>query len=119
MSHPKFFLELKDIISKEIKDLQAANKDHIVSSEIVELDQACTGRLTRMDALQQQAMAKANHQRSVLRLKQLNAALIKIENEDYGLCFDCEEDIAQARLKANPTATLCISCAEKKEKRPS
>ncbi len=78
---------------------------------IVELDQQAIGRLSRMDALQNQAMAKAqqvNRDNEVLRLQ---AALNRIQEEEYGYCKDCGEDIPEGRLKLDLAATKCVSCA--------
>ncbi len=69
-----------------------------------------------MDAMQQQAMAKENQRRSILRMKQLQASLNRIEKKEYGFCHDCDESILPARLNANPVTTLYIICAEKNEK---
>jgi DnaK suppressor protein len=77
----------------------------------VELDQTRQGRLSRMDALQQQAMAAATHQRSAAELARIDAALARIDAGDYGDCLHCEEEIAPARLRIDPAATLCIQCA--------
>jgi DnaK suppressor protein len=56
-------------------------------------------------------------QRKTLYLNQIDSALKKIENGDYGYCFECGDDINIKRLEARPTATLCIICKEVKEKR--
>ena len=48
-------------------------------------------------------------------LDQVNQALARLDAGEYGLCTDCEEPIAEARLKALPYATLCIQCAEEAE----
>ncbi len=83
----------------------------------VELDQARVGRLSRMDALQQQAMAKATNQRSAAQLQRIEAAIVRIRTGDYGYCLKCGEDIAQKRLKVDPGALTCITCAGLAEKR--
>ena len=49
-------------------------------------------------------------------LDQVNQALARLDAGEYGLCADCEEPIAEARLKALPYATLCIQCVEEAEK---
>jgi len=41
-------------------------------------------------------------------------ALQKIEQGNYGVCERCTKPIAEARLEANPTARLCITCASKR-----
>jgi len=81
----------------------------------VELDQTRTGRLSRMDALQGQAMAKAGQARAETELKKIAAALQRIDDGSFGECLDCGEEIAEGRLSADPTVTLCIRCAQQKE----
>lgn len=85
------------------------------SSAIVELDQTRVGRLSRMDALQAQAMAKESGRRRDLTLRRITEALERIENGEYGLCRCCEEPIPRKRLEFDPTAFLCIHCAERAE----
>ena len=85
------------------------------AAETVVLDQTRMGRLSRMDAMQQQAMSKASNQRRQLKLHQITAALKRIENNDYGYCHECEEDINPKRLEHSPTSTFCIECASAKE----
>ncbi|MCB1332330.1 MAG: TraR/DksA C4-type zinc finger protein [Roseivivax sp.] len=77
----------------------------------VELDQQSVGRLSRMDALQSQAMARAGQARRDARRRALLAALARIESGDFGYCEDCGESIAPARLALDPAAPRCISCA--------
>ena len=77
----------------------------------VELDQQAVGRLSRMDALQNQAMAKASHLRRQSLKTRLEAALQRMDADKFGYCEDCGDDIAQARLALDPAATRCISCA--------
>jgi len=46
------------------------------------------------------------------RLKKVQRALNKIEEDTYGLCDKCGEPISEARLKSVPTADYCIDCAD-------
>jgi len=85
-------------------------------SETVDLD-APIGRLTRMDAMQQQSMAQAERRRHELRLLQVNAALQAVDNSAYGDCKRCEEPIAFKRLKARPETPFCLSCTSELERR--
>jgi DnaK suppressor protein len=77
----------------------------------VELDQTRTGRLSRMDALQGQAMAQATQRRREQELQRIDAALKRMDEGEYGACAQCGEDIAVKRLEFDPTAPLCIDCA--------
>jgi len=115
MLDDEFLASIKKQISNEITTLASNAKSREQASKTVELDQASTGRLTRMDAMQQQAMAKENQRRAILRNQQLNAALVRIKNEEYGYCLNCDEEIFTERLKANPVTLHCISCAEAME----
>lgn len=77
---------------------------------VVELDQSSVGRLSRMDALQQQAMAQATARRRVAERTRIAAALRRIDTGEYGFCTDCGEPIAPARLKADPAIPRCADC---------
>ncbi len=85
------------------------------SAAVVELDQSKVGRLSRMDAIQVQAMAKASSQRREAALKNITAALKRIDDDDFGFCRSCDEPINPKRLEFDPTVTLCIDCASKAE----
>ena len=85
------------------------------AAQIVELDQASVGRVSRMDAMQGQAMAIAASQRRQIELQKIEASLKRIDRKDYGFCLDCDGEIAEPRLKLDPAASLCIDCASKKE----
>ena len=85
------------------------------SAQTVELDQSRVGRVSRMDALQAQAMAKESNRRRLLALRRIDSALQRIEDDDYGYCAVCDERIMANRLEVDPGALLCIDCANKAE----
>lgn len=78
---------------------------------VVTLDQQAVGRLSRMDALQSQAMAKANQTRRDGKKRALQAALARLDDDEFGYCEDCGEDIAHKRLELDPSVSKCINCA--------
>ncbi|MCZ6804641.1 MAG: TraR/DksA C4-type zinc finger protein [Proteobacteria bacterium] len=81
----------------------------------VELDQTTVGRLSRMDAMQAQAMSiEAKRRREIEHLR-INAALKRLEEGVYGECLECVEMIPAARLEFDPSTPFCIKCAERKE----
>ena len=82
---------------------------------IVQLDQTKVGRLSRMDALQAQAMAQASGERRAAQLREIDAAMRRIDDGNYGDCERCEAPINPRRLDADPTARLCIDCASNAE----
>jgi DnaK suppressor protein len=63
-----------------------------------------------MDAMQQQSMDLAREERRRQRLAILAAALRRMDEDEYGYCLSCGDDIAAARLAADPAATLCVDC---------
>ena len=77
----------------------------------VELDEQSIGRLSRMDAMQQQAMHIANDTRRQHRYAALSAALKRMDDGDYGYCHQCDEMIGAGRLAIDPATMLCVQCA--------
>ena len=76
-----------------------------------ELDQARVGRLSRMDAMQSQAMAKESERRGRHEIGRIKSALERIDNDEYGYCLSCGESIAKERLEFDPAAIQCVKCA--------
>lgn len=113
--------QLESMLRKQLEDelhgIEATAKERDSASATVVLDQQAVGRLSRMDAMQQQAMAQAETRRAAARVKSIRSALAKIGDEDYGLCEACDEPIAEGRLRVDPAVLLCIACAEKLDKR--
>ena len=81
----------------------------------VTLDQQAVGRVSRIDAIQQQQMALASQQQASDMLKRTELALRRIDDGEYGDCLQCGEPIAYARLQAQPFASLCIDCQSASE----
>jgi DnaK suppressor protein len=95
----------------ELDALEAADGLGAEGRRTVELDQQSVGRLSRMDALQQQAMANADHaRRAGLRLR-VRAALDRMDEDEYGYCTECGEPIPPGRLEIDPAVPTCVSCA--------
>lgn len=101
--------------SRLIRARLAALEDENAMGEqgqsIVQLDQQAVGRLSRMDALQNQAMAVAQQNRRNVESRNLRRALERIEGGEFGFCEDCGDEIAVKRLELNPATHKCISCA--------
>ena len=83
----------------------------------VELDQTAVGRLSRMDAMQSQAMAQAARRATKIRLEQCTTALQAIERGEYGLCRMCEEPVGIRRLSVKPEAPFCLNCQRGADRR--
>jgi len=118
---------VKDLEAEQIEELRAdlvalgAELRRLLESfeegaQPVDLDEPI-GRVSRMDAIQQQSMTQANKQAAQLRLKQVEAALLRFPADEYGSCLECGDGIGFARLKARPEALLCIDCQSAREER--
>jgi len=96
-------------MKREVADLSEAAKNN---RKPVALDQQSVGRLSRMDSLQVQAMDQAAEQRRRRDVLRIDAALERIETDDYGYCVTCDEEIGARRLELDPATPLCINCAK-------
>ncbi len=92
----------------ELTDIEEISQQ---SAEIVSLDQTRVGRLSRMDAMQAQAISIEANRRRALHVQLIQAALARIESGDYGWCLECGEAINPKRLEVDPAVSLCIDCA--------
>ena len=77
----------------------------------VTLDQQSVGRLSRMDAMQQQAMAEAQERARRRDLVRIEMAERRLANGEYGWCADCGEAIPDKRRQIDPMAEKCVRCA--------
>ncbi|MBV1919687.1 MAG: TraR/DksA C4-type zinc finger protein [Pseudomonadales bacterium] len=85
-------------------------KDNEDTSKPVQLDQQALGRVSRIDAIQQQKMAIANRTNQEFTLVQIMQALRKVKEDDYGYCQECDIPIPYKRLLTRPETNLCIQC---------
>lgn len=93
---------------EELEQLSSGSAD---ARDTVTLDQQSVGRLSRMDALQQQAMAQATERQRAAEIVRIDQALGRLDEDEYGYCVECGEDIGAKRLEIDPAATHCIRCA--------
>ncbi len=103
----------KEILLQLQEELTEAKDGSQESTQAVKLDQTSVGRLSRMDAMQSQAMALESRRRREIQLTRIKAALARIDEEEYGYCAMCDEDIDQRRLKIDPANPFCVTCASK------
>ena len=101
----------RDILIARRDELQQLSAGSADARETVTLDQQSVGRLSRMDALQQQAMAQATERQRAAELVKIEQALGRIDEGEYGYCVACGEEISAKRLEIDPAATHCIRCA--------
>lgn len=97
-----------------LERLAALDEQDRISAEgrqPVKLEQDSVGRLSRIDAMQMQAMALAQERRRKVERAAIGAALARIEKGEFGYCLVCGEEIAEARLRTDPTLAKCRDCA--------
>ena len=95
-------------LQAELIELSKASE---IDRKPVELDQQSVGRLSRMDSIQVQAMAQAANTRRVVELRRIDAALTRIDEDEYGWCAGCGEAIEPKRPEIDPAAPQCAVCA--------
>ena len=116
MADKKININLKQIATElerrksQISDIRVSSQQ---SRDVVELDQSKVGRLSRMDALQSQAMSLESERRRQIELMKIETTLTRLQSGNYGYCLRCDEEIQLKRLELDPTVTLCIDCASK------
>lgn len=106
-----FITEIRKSLEARRAELSAVEEQNNRDRAPVELDQTRVGRLSRMDALQHQAMASAQGERRRLERSRIEAALARIDDGSYGECLRCGDDIAEPRLRADPANPVCVHCA--------
>jgi RNA polymerase-binding transcription factor len=99
-------------LAKLKQELEALSDMSAGSRDAVTLDQTSVGRLSRIDAIQQQEMALATERNRARDLARVEAALRRLEDGAYGDCIVCGEPISEKRLALDPAAPTCIACAK-------
>ena len=109
-------------------DLEArreALKDEVRAQLQGSGDERVVGLRNRLDETDDWAVADslaeldiAGLRHALRELGDVDAALARMRSGAYGLCVDCGDPIATARLAAYPTAPRCIECQEAHEARP-
>jgi len=106
-----------DVLLRSILDELERHLDEASdATATVDLEQPI-GRVSRIDALQQQKMAKEQRRRQEVRLAQVKQALKVLDDGEYGYCRRCEEPIGYPRLKARPESPFCLGCMSSIERR--
>lgn len=103
--------EARAALNRRLAELDEEDRKSGASSAPVKLQQDSVGRLSRMDAMQQQAMALATERRRNAERARVVAALSRLDDGEWGYCLTCGEDIAPERLRNDPSVSQCIRCA--------
>jgi DnaK suppressor protein len=98
-------------LENELAALTAAREASEAARDPVALDQQSVGRLSRMDAMQVQAMAHAVESLRQGRDARIKAALKRLDEGEYGYCVACGEDIPAKRLELDAATARCVGCS--------
>ncbi|MFW5486954.1 MAG: TraR/DksA family transcriptional regulator [Desulfovibrio sp.] len=101
--------EIRRFLQESIQNLKSAEAelDHLES---------CADDNEYASRVSEYNMNLVMRERDARKLGDLEDALRRIDVYDFGCCEECGEDIGLARLKAQPTARLCVRCQEATEK---
>ena len=102
-----YFRKRLEDLEQEIREDMNANPE---DSGVVELDSSI-GRLSRMDALQNQQMALELKRRQENQLLRIENAFKRLAKGHYGLCGKCKKSIEEDRLEVFPDTVTCVRCA--------
>ena len=103
--------EARSALTARLAQLDEEDRISAEVREPVTLQQDSVGRLSRMDAMQVQAMALAAERRRASERQRIDAALQRIEVGEWGYCLQCGEEIAEKRLRHDPSVPRCVGCA--------
>jgi len=112
---PETLHKLRAVLETRLEELAQLNAQAEDASATVQLDQTKVGRLSRMDAMQNQAISQATIRRRLLSIKAMRAALERMDAGEFGVCLECDERINPKRVELDPSVTLCIDCASRAE----
>lgn len=102
--------ELRAELERQLAKLERSMKMSEAASDVVELDQTAVGRLSRMDSLQSQSMARSLAERERAKLSLILQALKRMDDGSYGACTTCGEPVAYGRLLIFPETPSCGAC---------
>jgi DnaK suppressor protein len=109
---PKQKQELRLVLQSNKTKLEQQLLDAELATGVVILDQSSVGRVSRVDAMQQQSMAVSTRAKAEASLRKVLKALKRMEAEDFGYCGQCDEPIQFNRLKVQPQASHCLKCQD-------
>ncbi|MBH5321229.1 TraR/DksA C4-type zinc finger protein [Aurantiacibacter sediminis] len=103
--------DARKALTARLEELDRLDALSAEGREPVTLQQDSVGRLSRMDAMQQQAMAQAEERRRGAERARIRAAFARLDEGEWGYCAKCGEEIAAGRLKNDPSVARCVGCA--------
>jgi DnaK suppressor protein len=109
---PEQIGQIRDELQRTLTRLERSTKTN-GNGRPAEIDQGAVGRLSRIEAIQNQGFTRDLHDRERLKLQQVAAAIQRIDEGSYGLCTSCREPIRFERLVVFPETRTCNGCSER------
>jgi len=103
--------EARTALEARLEELDRLDAMSAGGREPVTLQQDAVGRLSRMEAMQQQAMAQEEERRRQAKRSRIRRALARLHDGEWGWCATCGEEIAEGRLRNDPSLATCVACA--------
>ncbi len=104
MQHMHYFtLEQRSALQRQLEERARALREEIGEDRLADLN-------AEPDV--------AALERDVIELREVEAALGRLHQPEFGVCVDCETDIPFIRLQAYPTAVRCVGCQARAEQQP-
>lgn len=110
MIAPRELAAFEERLKRRLADVNDTLRQSADAQDAVKLDQTSVGRLSRMDAMQQQATRLGLREELQREKRRVEAALARIRGGLYGICCACEQEMSVERLQANPAAPFCMDC---------
>ncbi len=102
--------DFRDELERQLAKLEKSMTVTDEALKTVELDQGAVGRLSRMDSLQNQSLAKGLRERESVRLALIQEGLRRLDAGTFGICTTCGGSIAAERLFVFPESGTCAGC---------
>ena len=102
---------LRERLASRRTELERVVAEHHDEAQTIEVDPQRYGKLTRMDELQSQALAKDIERRRNAEILRIGEALKRMDTGEFGTCVSCGEEIGRKRIELDPTVATCIDCA--------
>ena len=106
---PQQLAEIRDELRRNLARLERSMKTN-GNGRTPEIDQSAVGRLSRIEALQNQGMTQNIQERERVQLEQVLKALERLDAGTFGFCTDCRGPIRFERLLVFPETLNCAAC---------
>ena len=103
-------IEIRDKIQQEIQKTKRLIEEYTELTRPVEPENAI-GRISRMDAIQNKSVTEAALRKTREKLENLEYALTKVDENDFGICVKCRQTIPIGRILVMPQSRTCVNCS--------